>query len=38
LIDGISTTIPFHLEIIKDKRFKKGEIHTHFIEDSKIPE
>jgi acetyl-CoA carboxylase biotin carboxylase subunit len=37
LIDGISTTIPFHLEIIKDKRFKKGEIHTHFIEDSKNP-
>jgi acetyl-CoA carboxylase biotin carboxylase subunit len=32
LIDGIHTTIPFHEEIIRDERFKRGEIHTHFLE------
>ncbi len=33
LIDGIHTTISFHQKIIKDERFKKGELHTHFIEE-----
>lgn len=31
LIEGIHTTIPFHQEIIKDERFKRGEIHTQLV-------
>ncbi|MBI4723410.1 MAG: acetyl-CoA carboxylase biotin carboxylase subunit [Candidatus Stahlbacteria bacterium] len=31
LIEGIHTTIPFHQEIIKDERFRRGELHTHFL-------
>ncbi|MCK4353403.1 acetyl-CoA carboxylase biotin carboxylase subunit [candidate division WOR-3 bacterium] len=31
LVEGIHTTIPFHLEIIKDERFKNGELNTGFI-------
>ncbi|MCX7947111.1 MAG: acetyl-CoA carboxylase biotin carboxylase subunit [candidate division WOR-3 bacterium] len=30
--EGIKTTIPLHLKIIEDERFKKGDIHTGFIE------
>ena len=33
LIDGIHTTIPFHQSIIKDERFRRGELHTHFIKE-----
>ncbi|MDI6840906.1 MAG: acetyl-CoA carboxylase biotin carboxylase subunit [bacterium] len=32
LVEGIKTTIPFHKEIIKDERFRRGKIDTHFIE------
>jgi len=30
-IGGIATTIPFHLEILKDKIFQKGDFHTGFL-------
>lgn len=33
VIEGIKTTIPFHLQLMKDERFKKGEFTTSFIED-----
>ncbi|MEW6088215.1 MAG: acetyl-CoA carboxylase biotin carboxylase subunit [bacterium] len=33
VIEGIKTTIPFHLEIFRDDLFKRGEIDTHFIEN-----
>jgi acetyl-CoA carboxylase biotin carboxylase subunit len=31
-IKGIPTTIPFHLKVIKDDYFKRGEIYTSFIQ------
>ncbi|MFH1859734.1 MAG: acetyl-CoA carboxylase biotin carboxylase subunit, partial [bacterium] len=31
IVNGISTTVPFHLRILNDKLFNKGEIHTHFL-------
>ncbi|MHB1347773.1 MAG: ATP-binding protein, partial [Candidatus Humimicrobiaceae bacterium] len=35
-IEGIKTTIPFHLKILANERFKKGIIDTDFIEDEDI--
>jgi acetyl-CoA carboxylase biotin carboxylase subunit len=32
-ISGVATTIPFHLSVMSNERFKQGEIHTHFIEE-----
>jgi acetyl-CoA carboxylase, biotin carboxylase subunit len=32
-IEGIKTTIPFHKKILNNEIFKKGIIHTHFIEE-----
>ncbi|MFH1288056.1 MAG: acetyl-CoA carboxylase biotin carboxylase subunit [bacterium] len=33
VIEGVKTTVPFHLEILRDDLFKRGEIDTHFIEN-----
>ncbi|MDD5773418.1 MAG: acetyl-CoA carboxylase biotin carboxylase subunit [bacterium] len=33
VVEGIKTTVPFHLEIMRDDLFKRGEIDTHFIEN-----
>jgi acetyl-CoA carboxylase biotin carboxylase subunit len=33
VIDGIPTTIPFHKKIMDNKKFIKGDITTHFIEE-----
>jgi acetyl-CoA carboxylase biotin carboxylase subunit len=30
---GVATSIPFHLKVMDNPNFRKGEIHTHFIED-----
>jgi acetyl-CoA carboxylase biotin carboxylase subunit len=30
---GVATTIPFHLKVMDNPKFQKGEIHTHFIEE-----
>lgn len=35
LVEGIHTTIPFHRDIIRDDRFRRGEIDTGFITDIK---
>jgi acetyl-CoA carboxylase biotin carboxylase subunit len=35
-VEGIKTTIPFHLKIINNEKFKNGFINTDFIEDEKI--
>lgn len=35
-IEGIKTTIPFHLKILANENFKKGAINTDFIEDEKL--
>ncbi|KPK99607.1 MAG: hypothetical protein AMJ91_07210 [candidate division Zixibacteria bacterium SM23_73_3] len=32
-ISGVATTIPFHLRVMENLKFQKGEIHTHFIEE-----
>ncbi|NOY06690.1 MAG: acetyl-CoA carboxylase biotin carboxylase subunit [Chlorobi bacterium] len=33
IIEGVKTTIPFHIKVMEDERFKKGEFDTHFLED-----
>ncbi len=33
VIDGIKTTIPFHLALLEDEEFKKGNFTTKFLED-----
>ncbi len=32
-ISGVATTIPFHLKVMENQKFQKGNIHTHFIEE-----
>ncbi|MCK4427235.1 MAG: acetyl-CoA carboxylase biotin carboxylase subunit, partial [candidate division Zixibacteria bacterium] len=32
-ISGVATTIPFHLSVMNNEKFKQGRIHTHFIEE-----
>jgi acetyl-CoA carboxylase biotin carboxylase subunit len=32
VIGGVSTTVPFHLRVLRDARFRRGEVHTRFIE------
>lgn len=32
IIEGIKTTIPFHMQVIDDKNFRKGNFNTHFLE------
>src|SRR5438093_13338049 len=33
VIEGIKTTIPLHLKIMDDERFKKGDFSTKFMEE-----
>ncbi len=33
VIEGIKTTIPFHLQLMKDERFLSGDFNTKFLED-----
>ena len=33
IIEGIKTTIPFHQQLMRDERFKNGNVTTHFIND-----
>jgi acetyl-CoA carboxylase biotin carboxylase subunit len=32
VIEGVKTTIPFHLQLMKDERFRSGDFNTKFIE------
>ncbi|MCL5021509.1 MAG: acetyl-CoA carboxylase biotin carboxylase subunit [Bacteroidetes bacterium] len=32
VVEGVATTIPFHLKVMKDARFRKGEFDTHFLD------
>lgn len=34
IIDGVKTTIPFHLKILANKKFRNGELSTELIESS----
>ncbi|MFN3383580.1 MAG: acetyl-CoA carboxylase biotin carboxylase subunit [Archaeoglobaceae archaeon] len=38
VIAGITTNIPLHMAILEDEEFVKGNIHTKFIEERRIPE
>jgi acetyl-CoA carboxylase biotin carboxylase subunit len=33
VIDGIATTIPFHLQVVRNEAFRRGEFTTKFIEE-----
>ena len=33
VIEGIKTTIPFHLKVLKTEEFKSGKYSTKFIEE-----
>jgi acetyl-CoA carboxylase biotin carboxylase subunit len=35
-VEGIKTTIPFHLKVLEDKRFLSGNFDTGFLEDFKF--
>jgi len=36
VIEGVKTTIPFHLKLMENKRFLKGDYNTHFLEEEKL--
>src|SRR6186713_610853 len=36
VIEGVKTTIPFHLQLMKDDRFRKGDFNTKFLEGFKL--
>ncbi|MDA8213445.1 MAG: acetyl-CoA carboxylase biotin carboxylase subunit [Clostridia bacterium] len=38
VIDGIKTTIPFHLKILENAFFRRGEVYTNFIQRRLLPE
>jgi len=33
VVEGIETTLSFHLEILQDEAFRRGEIHTGYLEE-----
>jgi acetyl-CoA carboxylase biotin carboxylase subunit len=35
-IGGVTTNIPFHLRLLENREFQKGEFHTNFLRDSGI--
>jgi acetyl-CoA carboxylase, biotin carboxylase subunit len=36
VIEGVKTTIPFHLQLMDDERFRSGDFDTHFLEDFEL--
>jgi acetyl-CoA carboxylase, biotin carboxylase subunit len=36
VIEGVKTTIPFHLQLMKDERFRRGDFNTKFLESFKL--
>jgi acetyl-CoA carboxylase biotin carboxylase subunit len=32
VITGVATSIPFHLRVLRDARFRRGEVHTRLVE------
>ncbi|MBM3414755.1 MAG: acetyl-CoA carboxylase biotin carboxylase subunit [Bacteroidetes bacterium] len=36
VIEGVKTTIPFHLQLMRDKRFISGDFNTKFLESFKL--
>ncbi|MBF8378712.1 acetyl-CoA carboxylase biotin carboxylase subunit [Alicyclobacillus mali] len=35
-IEGIQTTIPFHMALLQNERFRKGDVSTRFLEENPI--
>ncbi len=38
IIEGVETNIPFHMVVVEDEEFVRGNTHTKFIEERHIPE
>ncbi len=36
VIEGVKTTIPFHLQLMQDEKFRSGDFNTKFIESFKL--
>ena len=36
VIEGIKTTIPFHLQLMQNEKFKAGDFNTKFLETFKL--
>jgi acetyl-CoA carboxylase biotin carboxylase subunit len=36
VIEGVKTTIPFHLQLMKDERFISGDFNTKFLENFEL--
>ena len=36
IIEGVKTTIPLHLQILADERFRSGSISTHFLDEFEV--
>jgi acetyl-CoA carboxylase, biotin carboxylase subunit len=36
VIEGIHTTIPFHLQLMKDENFRSGNFNTKFLDGFKM--
>ena len=36
VIEGVKTTIPFHLQLMKNEQFRKGDFNTKFLETFKL--
>jgi acetyl-CoA carboxylase biotin carboxylase subunit len=36
VIEGVKTTIPFHLQLMQDERFRSGDFNTKFLDSFKM--
>ena len=36
VIEGVPTTIPFHLQLMQNAKFKEGDFTTKFLEDFEL--
>jgi acetyl-CoA carboxylase biotin carboxylase subunit len=36
VIEGVKTTIPFHLQLMQDERFRSGDFNTKFLESFQL--
>ena len=36
VIEGVKTTIPFHLQLMQNDRFRSGDFNTKFLESFKM--
>ena len=32
-VEGVHTTLAFHARLLADERFRRGDVHTRFVED-----